>query len=175
MKFIQDNHYLVWTDALHARELSRQANNRWDKGTYVRWTLISCWIALEMACQDALEDSTISYRFRENLDKAIERLELDKLQWGMGLWQQVSMLQDLRKNCTHRFLSEANLFPTEEEANKAIDTTRAAVRDIYTRSGKTVPKWIEDDYDQGWALRGLDAYSTGWKSKQHKICVYLQG
>jgi len=169
MKHIQDNHYLVWTDALHARELSRQANNRWDKGTYVRWTIMSCWIALEMACQDALGDNTISYSFKQNMDDAIEKLRLEKLQWGAGLWQQVSKLQKLRKNCTHRFLSESNLFPTEGEADGAVNIARDAVKDIYRRANKAAPKWIDDDYDQGWAAKGFDFYGTGFEIRQGVI------
>lgn len=165
MKYIQDNHYLVWTDSLHARELSRQANNRWDRGTYVRWTIISSWIALEMACQDALEDDTISYSFRKNVDQAICRKNLPAIQWGNGLWQAVTQLQTLRKSCTHRFLTQSEIFPGEGEASKTVSTVRDAVIDIYKRSGKTVPKWIDDDYDQGWASKAIDCYGTGYEVK----------
>ena len=157
LKYIQDNHYLVWTDSLHARELSRQANNRWDRGTYVRWTIMLSWIALEMACQDALEDDKISYSFRKNVDQAIERKNLPAIQWGKGLWHEVTQLQTLRKNCTHRFLTQSEIFPGGDEASKAVSIVRDAVKDIYKRSGKTVPKWIDDNYDQGWAKRGLMA------------------
>ncbi len=165
MKYIQDNHNLVWTDSLHARELSRQANNRWDRGTYVRWTIMSSWIALEMACQDALEDDTISYSFKKNIDQAIQRKSLPAIQWGSGLWQEVAQLQTLRKNCTHRFLTQSEIFPAEDEASKAVSIVRDAVKDIYKRSAKTVPKWIDDDYDQGWARKGPSLYATGYAVK----------
>jgi hypothetical protein len=165
MKYIQDNHYLVWTDALHARELSRQANNRWDRGTYVRWAIMSSWIALEMACQDALEDDKISYSFKKNVDQAIQRKNLPVIQWANGLWQEVTQLQEFRKNCTHRFLKQSEIFPGEGEASKAVSIVRNAVKDIYKRSGKTVPKWIDDDYDQGWARKGIDMFSTGYEVK----------
>lgn len=48
LKLIENNHYHIWTDALHARALSHEASNRWDRGTYVRWTLMTAWIALEI-------------------------------------------------------------------------------------------------------------------------------
>jgi len=69
-KLVESNHYHIWTDAIHARELAKQTNNKWDRGTYVRWTLLTSWIALEMACQDALSDKNISYKFKENLEKS---------------------------------------------------------------------------------------------------------
>ena len=165
MKYIQDNHYLVWTDALHGRELSRQANNRWDRGTYVRWAIMLSWIALEMACQDALEDDKISYSFKKNVDQAIQRKNLPAIQWANGLWQVVTQLQEFRKNCTHRFLKQSEIFPGEGEASKAVSIVRNAVKDIYKRSGKTVPKWIDDDYDQGWARKGIDIFATGYEVK----------
>lgn len=130
---------------------------------------MSCWIALEMACQDALGDNTISYSFKQNMDKAIEKLRLEKLEWGKGLWHRVSKLQKLRKNCTHRFLSESNLFPTERVANEAVNIARDAVKDIYRRVGKAAPKWINDDYDQGWASKGFDSFGTGFEIRQGVI------
>ena len=81
MKLIEDNHYHLWTDALHARQLAHQTNNKWDRGTYVRWTIITAWTVLEIACQDALEEKNISYRFKQNLDKAIAAKSLPKLNW----------------------------------------------------------------------------------------------
>jgi hypothetical protein len=38
LKLIENNHYHIWTDALHARALAHEASNRWDRGTYVRWS-----------------------------------------------------------------------------------------------------------------------------------------
>lgn len=164
LKLIEDNHYHIWTDALHARALSHETNNRWDRGTYVRWTLMTCWISLEIACQDALEDPQISYSFKCNLNTAIEKKSLSKLGWGKGIWQQVLNLQELRKNCVHRFSQESDLFPDASVADEAIVTARKAITEIYNHVGKQAPLWVNDDHDQGWCVKGMsffaNAYST---------------
>lgn len=164
LKLIENNHYHIWTDALHARALSHETNNRWDRGTYVRWTLMTSWIALEIACQDALEDPMISYSFKRNLDKAIKDKSLSKLDWSKGIWQQVSTLQELRKKCVHRFSQESDLFPDASVADEAIITTRKAITEIYNHVGKDAPLWVNDNEDQGWAIKGItlfaNAYST---------------
>ena len=165
LKLIENNHYHVWTDALHARALSHEASNRWDCGTYVRWTLMTAWIALEIACQDALKESKISYSFKDNLNKAIKEKALSKLDWGQGTWQQVLALQKLRKNCVHRFSLESDLFPDASVADNAIAIARQAITTIYKHVGENAPPWINDDTDQGWANKGgfnlfANAYTT---------------
>jgi hypothetical protein len=84
-KNVESSHYHIWTDALHARELARQAVNRWDRGTYVRWTITTGWTALEMACEQALETNGIGRRFKENLNAAISEKSLPPLNWGTGV------------------------------------------------------------------------------------------
>ena len=83
-KIIESPHYHLWTDALHARALARKANNKWDRGTYVRWAVTTSWSVLEIACQNALNEPNISYSFRKNLDTAIENQNIDRLEWGSG-------------------------------------------------------------------------------------------
>lgn len=164
LKLIENNHYHIWTDALHARALSHETNNRWDRGTYVRWTVMTSWVALEIACQDALEDPNISYSFKNNLNKAIEKKSLSKLDWSKKIWQQVLTLQELRKNCVHRFSQESDLFPDAGIADEAIITARKAIIEIYNHVGKDAPLWVNDDEDQGWSVKGMtlfaNAYST---------------
>ncbi len=150
MKIVESRHYHVWTDALHARALSHQANNAWDRGTYVRWTVNTAWTVLEIACQDALDDKNISYRFRDNLDEAIKRKFFDPLDWGSGIWQSVLILQEQRKGYLHRFLAEKDLFPEAAFADNAIVIVRAAVESIYRHVGRPYPTWIQDDNDRGW-------------------------
>lgn len=153
MKLIENNHYHLWTDVLHARELARQTNNKWDRGTYVRWVIITAWTVLEIACQDALEERNISYSFKKNLDNSLIEKSLPSLSWGHGIWQKVLKTQELRKNCIHRFVSEDELFPETEIAEQVIEVIRIAVKDIYQHTGKQAPSWIKDDYDEGWAVK----------------------
>lgn len=149
-KLVASNHYHIWTDAIHARQLAKQTNNKWDRGTYVRWTLLTTWIALEMACQDALSDKKISYKFRENLDKAVADNRLPALDWSRGIWQEVTKVQNMRKDIVHRFAAEKNLFPETNIADEAIQVIREAIKTIYKHCGKPSPEWVEDDYDEGW-------------------------
>jgi len=154
LKLIENNHYHIWTDALHARALSHEASNRWDRGTYVRWTVMTAWVALEIACQDALGEPRISYSFKDNLTKAIEEKSFPKLDWSKGIWQQVLQVQQYRKNCVHRFSQETDLFPNASMAEDTIAITRQAIIEIYKHVVKSVPLWINDDTDQGWASKG---------------------
>ena len=93
-KIIDSPHYHIWTDALHARALAHQAKNKWDRGTYVRWVVTTAWTALEIACQDALNQPSISYSFKKNLDEAIAQQNFKKIVWGSGIWQRVTALRN---------------------------------------------------------------------------------
>ncbi|MBX2991104.1 MAG: hypothetical protein KF749_08050 [Bacteroidetes bacterium] len=149
-KIVENPHYHLWTDALHACALSHQANNKWDRGAYVRWTVATAWTVLEIACQNALNEPKISYRFRKNLETAINRQGFQPLEWGTGIWQLVIALQKQRKGYVHRFLSEQNLFPEAKIADEAIDVVRKAVEAIYQHVGQPPPAWIQDADDRGW-------------------------
>jgi hypothetical protein len=149
-KIVESPHYHLWTDALHARSLARQANNKWDRGAYVRWAVTTSWTVLEIACQDALAEPKISYSFRKRLDEALKKQGFPNLDWGSGLWQRVEKLLETRKGYVHRFISETDLFLETTVADHAIDTVRAAVEAIYRHVGSPPPPWINDDNDQGW-------------------------
>ena len=115
---------------------------------------MTAWIALEIACQDALEEPRISYSFKDNLNNAIEEKSFPKLDWSKGIWQQVLKVQQDRKNSVHRFSKETHLFPDASIADDTIAITRQAIIEIYKHVGKSVPLWINDDTDQGWANKG---------------------
>lgn len=160
-KLVDTPHYHLWTDAVHGGALAHQARNKWDRGTYVRWTIITAWTVLEIACQDALEEPNISYSFRRNLDAAVAARSLSRLDWGKGIWQRVVKVQEQRKSYMHRFVSEKDLFPEAALADNAIGVVREAIQEIYTHAGKTPPKWVEDDEDRGWDTgRSASAHLT---------------
>jgi hypothetical protein len=149
-KIVDSAHYHVWTDALHARELAKQAKNDWDRGTYVRWAITSAWTALEMVCGDALGSKGIGLRFKNNLDAAIKKNGLPSLNWGSGIWQRVAAIHHARKDFVHVNAAQASLFPSVEMADNAINDIRAAVEDLFGQMGKPVPLWVYDDEDPGW-------------------------
>jgi hypothetical protein len=159
-KVIESNHYHLWTDVLHSRKLAKQARNKWDRASYVRWSIMTSWIVLEIACQDALNDSNISYSFRRNLDDAIQNNNHPALNWGNGIWQKVSNLQEKRKRIIHRFQTENNLFPEITDADEAINIVRESIKEIYRHTNNNYPLWIDDDDDRGWDDRGPRGSST---------------
>jgi len=166
-KVIESNHYHLWTDVLHARKLSKQALNKWDRAAYVRWAIISSWIVLEIACQDSLNESNISYSFRKNLDEAIQKNGLSPLNWSSGIWQKVTYLQQKRKDIIHRFQTENNLFLEFTDADEDIDIVRNACKNIYSHVNKNYPLWIDDNEDKGWDGRGGFHISANLTSLHH--------
>jgi hypothetical protein len=176
-KVVQSSHYHLWTDALHARALARQAHNKWDRGTYVRWCVNTAWTALEVACQDATGDSAISYRFREKLDSALNRLGLSPLDWEKGLWQKVTGLQERRKDFVHRFVAETDLFLPAHLADEAIHTARDAIVAIYQHTNRPIPPWTADDEDRGWdsgrkSFASATAIHAG--ASEDNQCLYVR-
>lgn len=159
IKVIDTAHYHLWTDALHARELARQARNRWDRGTYVRWTVTTAWTVLEMACEDALTTPGIGRRFKENLDAASLARGATQPDWGSGVWQQVALLHGARKEFVHINADQTKLFLEVADAEHAVSVVRDAVTDVYRRAGKAPPMWLNDDQDRGWDYgRGQGAH-----------------
>ncbi len=159
-KLVESNHYHIWTDAIHARQLSNQTGNKWDRGTYVRWTILTAWIALEIACQDALENNAISYSFQRNINDTIASKGLPPLDWSQGIWQKVIKVQNLRKDVVHRFPSNSNVFPEASVAETTIKVIREAIQTIYKHCGKDSPQWVEDDFDEGWTTGTFQMHGT---------------
>jgi hypothetical protein len=162
-KVVRDPHYHIWTDALHLRELGRQTTDRWDRGTYVRAAVVMAWTAFETALQDVFPTRRLGERFRRNLDDALDQAGLQPLDWGQGVWQRVAALNAQRVDYVHRPTSDIDLFPDTSVVDDALETIRAALRDLYRRTAKKPPAWIDDDSDRGWLRQGhsLDsAYVT---------------
>ena len=143
----------LWTDALHARQLAREALNKWDRGTYVRMCVTTGWTALEVACQEAMSCPDIGYRFKDNLDRAIAAASLAPIDWSSGVWQRVRQLQELRKLYVHRFASLNDMFPLVAVAEEAIETVRGAIVSIYEHVGRETPIWTGLNEARGWQAR----------------------
>lgn len=143
----------LWTDVLHARQLAREALNKWDRGTYVRMCVTTSWSAIEVACQEALSCVDIGYRFKENLDCAIASASLPPIDWSTGIWQRVRVLQDLRKSYIHRFGSLSDMFPLASVAENAVETARRAIEEVFAHVSRPAPAWIGLDEARGWQAR----------------------
>lgn len=149
-KIVENPHYHLWTDALHGRALAKQAKNRWDRGTYVRWTVMTAWTVLEMACETALDTRGIGRSFKKKLHKACADKAVPPVDWGTGIWQQVGRVHRARKDFVHINATQETLFPDFDEADRAISTIRDAINDIFVSVGKSPPAWLQDDDDKGW-------------------------
>ncbi|TKB71577.1 MAG: hypothetical protein E8D46_15645 [Nitrospira sp.] len=150
---VESTYCHLWTDALHVRQLSREAPNRWDRGTYVRLCVVLAWTALEIACQEALNAPDIGYSFKANLDRAVADKSLNPLDWSQGVWQEVRRIQELRKSYVHKFASLADMFPESSVADDVIAVVRAAIGSIFDHASVTRPDWIDFDQSRGWAGR----------------------
>ena len=174
----------LWADALHLRQLARDTPVAWDRGTYVRMCVATCWTALELACQDALGDASIGYSFAKQMDAAILAEDLPPIIWGSGLWQRVRSLQELRKSYVHRFAELKQMFPPASVAEEAVVTVRAAIADIYARTGKPLPVWPAFDTAKGWpensqfGLANLTSVKPGGSASDPsatRICFVTNG
>lgn len=152
IKLVESAQYHLWTDALHGRALARQAKNNWDRGTYVRWTILSAWSAFEMVCGDVLEASGLGMRFKDNLDKAVAAKGLPRVDWGQGIWQRAAKVYEVRKEFTHvkPTIDHARLLAPATEAELAITMLRDAIKEVCRLVGLSSPPWADDDEDRGW-------------------------
>jgi hypothetical protein len=144
---VETPHYHIWTDALHGRRLAREARNEWDRGTYVRWTIASAWTAFESTCEHLTGASGLGNRFKERLDEAFGSKGLAPPDWESGLWQRVLSVYRMRKDYVHPAVPQERLFAPVEEAERAIEVLRLAIKDVYARTGTPAEEWPDDDED----------------------------
>lgn len=140
----------LWTDALHALALAQEANSKWDRGTYVRFCVMTAWVALETSCQEALNDPSIGHSFKKNLDAALRKRGLPPITWGEGLWQNVTSVQETRKEFIHKYLALSELFPEASVAEHAVEVVREAIKSIYGIVGQKYPEWVDIYRVKGW-------------------------
>jgi hypothetical protein len=143
-----ENH--LWTDVLHARSLARQSLNSWDRGTYVRWCIITTWICVEIVFRQVLNEPRIGHRFKEDVDSALNNLGLSRLNWGEGVWQKLLKLQVQRHKLIHSIQIQSELFPESTVAENYVSDARDAIIEIYKHAGQDIPRWINYDIDLGW-------------------------
>ncbi len=94
---IENNTQQIWSDALHFSFLAKNTEDKWDMSTYVRGTIINCWIVIENEFCDLLEDDKISYRFKQNVEEAVAKLGKESIEWKSGWGQKLAILHGKRK------------------------------------------------------------------------------
>ncbi|MFZ5500971.1 MAG: hypothetical protein ACOY58_03550 [Candidatus Micrarchaeota archaeon] len=150
---LESKHYHLWSDVLHARELARTTKSEWDRGTYVRWAVVSAFTVLELSCADAFEVPKMGDDFKRGLDKLVKDAGLPGLDWGSGLWQDVLELRGKRRKWVHRIENETDLFPDCSVADKAIEVVHEAVAKVYSMNKRPAPLWLSLEKDWGWGGR----------------------
>ncbi|MGM2306122.1 hypothetical protein HB665_15745 [Bacillus paranthracis] len=138
----------LWDDALHARDLSRKTTDEWMKGTYVRWSIVTACMALESYSCDALDVHKLgSQSYQKNIDAQLKRKRCNPINWTSGIWKDVLDERRNRNYYTHSNDAQEKLWPDIEEANKAIDTYREAIKKLYSIVGKQYPDFVDRDSD----------------------------
>ncbi|MFJ7616319.1 hypothetical protein [Bacillus cereus] len=138
----------LWNDALHARDLASKTTDEWMKGTYVRWSIVTACMALESYSCDALGVKKLSGRsYQNSIDTEIQKRGCNPINWNSGLWKDVLDERRNRNYYTHSNDAQEKLWPDIEEANKAIDTYRDAIKNLYSIVGKQYPDFVDRDSD----------------------------
>jgi hypothetical protein len=144
-----------WTDALCFRQMAREATNNYLRSMCVRNAILSAWTTLEMACCDALGITKLEADFKTSLDNEFEKKQIPRLDFGSGLWQEInSKVKGYRKTFAHAGVTFTDRFPSLLLAEYSISKIREAIREIYARVGRSIPKWIDHDESQGWYSGG---------------------
>jgi hypothetical protein len=147
---INSTEYHLWTDVLHAKELSHQAGNDWDRSSYVRWCIITGWTVLEMIFRQVLNNEKIGHRFKEDVNQTVEELGLPKINWGKGTWHKILHLRDVRKEYIHTKLEREKLFLDSSFADDYVNGIQEGIIAIYEHANKPLPKWVYYFEDRGW-------------------------
>lgn len=151
-------------DKSSARSRAELSQTTWDRGAYVRWTVMSAWTVFEKCCADAVDDPNVTFRIRKRLPAAIAHKTQQNavLNWTDPLWQAVDDLREERNRYVHRALVDADLFAPSDAAERAVVVVRSGVVEVYRLVGKAHPSWVECDMVPP-RLGG----SMAWASVQH--------
>ncbi len=141
----------IWSDALFAHRLARSADDEWQRGTYVRWTIAMAWTAVERSADETLGLSIVAEAtgrplpFREAVDRAVvEYRGRPAPPWQRGPWQRILELEGL----CHSFaqlrdgVTPARLFAQVSEADRAIRDARVGIKAICRYVDHQPPGWI---------------------------------
>jgi hypothetical protein len=145
----------LWRDALTFRQMATEDHNNSLRSMCVRNAVLTAWTTLQMACCDALEIAKIN-RFKDDLKAAIKQAGKTPIDFGSGLWKDILEILQTRNDYVHRGIIISERFPPVSVAEEAVKTIRNAIKDIYVRTGKNPPRWVDLDTSRGWPqTRGI--------------------
>ncbi len=144
---IETPHYHVWTDALRGRDLAMRTKDDWDRGMFVRMSVISAWTAFERAVEGALNAQPFRRDFWRSFEDACRACNIDPPTRGGGPWQRVAGVHGLRRQYAHLLVvDQSDLLPdTAEPAQNAIIVLREALKDLHGLRTLDPPEWIDED------------------------------
>ena len=151
--------FFLWTDALCFREMAKQPADKYLESMCIRNAVLSAWTSMEMACRDALGVQKIKGKseesFIEKLSRELEKRGKDGLNLDSGVWYDLNKtVRPMRNIFAHVGVESAEKrFPPFSIAENAIKWIRLAIHDIYSRTGKDSPKWVNSDNEGGWPRR----------------------
>ncbi|MBD2152936.1 hypothetical protein [Leptolyngbya sp. FACHB-16] len=117
----------------------------WDIGSYIRWTVVTAWMAFERAMVDATSSSELSRDLPTNLPKFIAPGIKKDVFWAAPPWSEVRQIQQKRNKFVHRDLETSDLFPDVNLAEDTIRILRKGIKEAYKKIGKISPIWVECD------------------------------
>ncbi len=146
-------------DKMLARWRAEVSQCRWDRGAFVRWTVVTAWMTFERACCDAVGDPKASKGLRERLAKIFQKKGFEAIDWKSGIWADVVAVQTQRHKYIHRELDRQDLFAEVGFAENAVTVIRKGIIAIYATVGKQHPLWADCD-EVPWRLGGSSAWAT---------------
>jgi hypothetical protein len=144
--------------------MAKEAPNNYLGSMCVRNAVLSAWTTLEMACCDALGIQKLQSDFRRSLDAEFAGKGLTPLDFGSGLWQKINtLIKGYRTTFAHAGVDIKDRFPPVLVAVEAVETIRQAIHDIYAKTGKSSPPWVDLNQSDGWPQTrggGMQAHLT---------------
>src|SRR5262249_49394029 len=81
-------------------------------------------------------------RVKDKITDAVAAKGLPALDWGIGVWQRLLQVYQLRVDYVHRHVPQPRLFAQVDEADLAINTMRAALKDLCSLVSAPNPAWL---------------------------------
>jgi hypothetical protein len=144
-KIISANHHNDLSGISISRDEAELRHITWDLGSYVRWTVVTAWMAFVRTAETATTSQDLSRNMLKNLPRTIAPTLQEQAFWDSYPWCDVNRIRQERNKFIHKALDNSDLFPDVQLAEDAILTLRNGMKAIYASVGQASPPWIECD------------------------------